>query len=67
MIVAIPAAAAARTPLWESSSAKQFDGSTLRSSAALRKVSGCGLLILTSLRVTSTSKLWKIPAFFSWA
>ena len=43
MIVIIPAAAADRTPLCESSIAMHSRGSTARRSAALRNGSGAGL------------------------
>ena len=43
MTVIIPAADAARTPLWESSRARQSSGATPSCSAAFRKGSGAGL------------------------
>ena len=50
MMVAIPAAHAARTPPGESSSARQCSGRAPRASAARRNVSGCGLPLATSDR-----------------
>ena len=43
MTAIMPAADADRTPLWESSSARQSAGATPSRSAALRKGSGAGL------------------------
>ena len=43
MIVIMPAAEAARTPMWESSRARQSDGATPSSPAAFRNGSGSGL------------------------
>ncbi len=43
MIVIMPAADAARTPLWESSKARQSSGATPNYAAAFRKGSGAGL------------------------
>ena len=57
MTVIMPAAAAARTPLWESSRARQSSGATPSSPAAFRNGSGAGLCRAHSRRVATT--WWK--------
>ena len=52
----IPASFAALIPCCESSITRQASGLTANSSAAFRKISGSGLLLLTSSPLTITEK-----------